>query len=1218
MTTTTTTSPLSANLAALALCSPRAAKAISQAQARTDLDFVQTQEHVPSASIGEFTLSGLVHRALASKRQPLSEAKKLADRVDITRSASVVVTGFGMGYHVAELARRMKHTGVIIVYEPDAALLRAVLERVDHSAWIRQTNLLLITEASNESDLSEILQPIETMLAMGVATLEHPPSATRLGEDATRFLGLLARVMQSVQTTVATTMVQTQTTLRNLAQNLDHYTLGAGIEELKGVCAGRAAIVVSAGPSLRRNMHLLRDPKVRERIVIIAVQTVLKPLLRAGIKPHFVCALDYHEISARFYEGLSAQDVEGVTLVVEPKVNPAVTSAFPGVVRCTGDTWLDEIIGKDLSRPMGIVRQGATVAHLCYELARWLGCDPAILIGQDLGFTDGQYYAPGASIHDVWAGELSEINTLENYEWQRIARHRSHLHKRTDVLGREIYSDEQMDSYLMQFQRDFKRDTEAGLTVIDASEGGVAKLHTRIMSLADAIQRHTHATPIAGELTRGLPATTPSTPSTASASHPNAESPRAKKLLNRLADLQRNAHGVADLSREAASVLTEMIEHRDDQDRVNRLITRAHALAERVRKLEPAYSIVQRLNQTGAFNRARADRAIHTETTLEPLEVQRRQMQRDLTNVNWLADAADALTRILGDARVSIRTGQKITRDVGAGEAMESGAPTGAPASAVDVIVLFRESHSATGQPTDPLAEITPGHTALSLTLTRLLRVRRARGICVVAASPDLAKAAAGPLVHNSRVTFIASGTDARRYDPRVVRAFRSLASHSWRGGPLSVFDELIEPGQLSSILRSTGAAAGLLVASDWCFVDPTACDQLIERYHEDPRAHRVAFSQAAPGLAGCVLDVEISAQLHRNSLTAGVHASIGGMLAYVPIVPLADMIAKSVCVQVSPALRDLPLRCIADTPEQGRRLCAALIAAGLDPAGAEGQELARVLARDATAHPPTSPRHLAITLSGTDRSAARVDASIAMALINEFGALTATDRIGGPPTLTLNDPLGDHPALVDLLRAARQFEHLCVHLRSTLSRGTLDPKSLVPHAAEPLADVISIDLVADSAELHARLLPEAGPAGMSASRAALDALLALRAEPDGATRGVQVPFVLPRLTRRDEVYSQVELVVDSSIMLAGWCVLDPMQNPPPNARIQPLPLPRLALQREAMTTLRIDAAMATRIAERGILWAWSAQLDEARGRGVLPTAEAALERTPIATSEAS
>ena len=82
-----------------------------------------------------------------------------------------------------------------------------------------------------------------------------------------------------------TALVQTQATVRNLTQNLDHYTSRPGIAELAGSTAGRPAIVVSAGPSLERALDLLARPGVRERFVIVAVQTVLRTLLRRGIKP---------------------------------------------------------------------------------------------------------------------------------------------------------------------------------------------------------------------------------------------------------------------------------------------------------------------------------------------------------------------------------------------------------------------------------------------------------------------------------------------------------------------------------------------------------------------------------------------------------------------------------------------------------------------------------------------------------------------------------------------------------------------------------------------------------------------------------------------------------------------------------------------------------------------------------------------------------------------
>ena len=121
---------------------------------------------------------------------------------------------------------------------------------------------------------------------------------------------------------------------------------------------------------------------------------------------------------------------------------------------------------------MGDLPAGATVAHLAMYLARFLGCDPIAMIGQDLGFTDGLYYAPNAAIHDVWAPELNPFNTIEMMEWQRIVRHRLHLNKTVDVHGKSIYTDAQMHTYLQQFERDFA-EYRAGAEIIDATEGGV-------------------------------------------------------------------------------------------------------------------------------------------------------------------------------------------------------------------------------------------------------------------------------------------------------------------------------------------------------------------------------------------------------------------------------------------------------------------------------------------------------------------------------------------------------------------------------------------------------------------------------------------------------------------------------------------------------------------------------------------------------------------------
>ena len=147
----------------------------------------------------------------------------------------------------------------------------------------------------------------------------------------------------------------------------------------------------------------------------------------------------------------------------------------------TSNGFLDRYLG-ELSRPMVPITQGATVAHLSFYLAQHLGCDPIILIGQDLGFSDGLYYCPGTAIHDVWAPELGQFNTLEMMEWQRIVRHRGHLQVLPDINGRPIYTDEQMTTYHKQFERRLQPRAQE---VINATEGGLPLAHTTRKTLAE-------------------------------------------------------------------------------------------------------------------------------------------------------------------------------------------------------------------------------------------------------------------------------------------------------------------------------------------------------------------------------------------------------------------------------------------------------------------------------------------------------------------------------------------------------------------------------------------------------------------------------------------------------------------------------------------------------------------------------------------------------------
>jgi hypothetical protein len=76
---------------------------------------------------------------------------------------------------------------------------------------------------------------------------------------------------------------------------------------------------------------------------------------------------------------------------------------------------------------------------------------------------------------------------MEMKEWERIVRNRPILRKVEDIHGRTIFTDEQMFTYLQQFERDF---AQTSATVIDATEGGARKQNTRVMSLVEALEKY--------------------------------------------------------------------------------------------------------------------------------------------------------------------------------------------------------------------------------------------------------------------------------------------------------------------------------------------------------------------------------------------------------------------------------------------------------------------------------------------------------------------------------------------------------------------------------------------------------------------------------------------------------------------------------------------------------------------------------------------------------
>lgn len=574
--------------------------------------------------------------SLASRYDPIGEANKLLFELDLQKNSGVVVLGMGLGYHVAEIASQMNSDGIMVVFEPNLALLRAVMERIDHTAWLGWPNVVIADVTTDRAAMIGRLEQHSALLTQGTVLISHPPSRLMHGEAMTTFGKMVTETVAFCRTNVVTALVNASRTCGNLTQNVPYYVAGANTDPLMGAAQGCPAVCVGAGPSLAGNVDLLCNQAVRSNVVVIAAQTSLKPLLSRGIKPDFVTALDYSEISSRFYENLPP--LPDVTLVADPKAHPSILDSFPGPIRVCRSEFLENMLG-DLAPSFTAIKDGATVAHLSFYLAQHLGCDPIILIGQDLGFSDGMYYCPGTAIDEVWAPELGPFNTVEMMQWTRIVRHRQHLCKLDDVHGNSIYSDEQMITYLKQFEHDF---SEAPQRILDATEGGLAKQHTNRVTFAEALKQYA---------TQPLPDLPIPQQEAALLVAGRFDLSRLKAADRLLAQHESNVRELIRLTRKALSVLERMLEHQRDHRRMEKLFEKLTVIQSKVYgELGTTFSLVNSMNTVAAFKRARADRTIrYAEFGQQARQV--KQIERDRENLEWLIQACDEALANFRNAR---------------------------------------------------------------------------------------------------------------------------------------------------------------------------------------------------------------------------------------------------------------------------------------------------------------------------------------------------------------------------------------------------------------------------------------------------------------------------------------------------------------------------------------------------------------------------------------
>ncbi|MDE7315873.1 MAG: DUF115 domain-containing protein [Mucispirillum sp.] len=379
-----------------------------------------------------------------------------------------VFLGFGLSYEACEYIRQCPRARLLII-ERDPELLKTAFSTHNCLDLINSPNVsfagcedirLSYPVIFNFFNMSSNMYFLKS-----INVIEQPVSFAVHKEYYLNSLQMVKEAINQVLLLYGNdpydSLLGIKFTLRNIPTIIDY----PGISDLKDVFKGKPGIVVASGPSLDKNIKLLEG--LREKAVICAADGSVKILKHHNLPPaHLVTSLERVIETSYLFEGLTEEDVKDSYLAACPVIVPETYANFPGekiIVYRNFATF------EWLNIKKGILDIGPSAGNMAFKVLEYLGCDPIIMIGQDLAITDDLVtHADGFHYGSDKVSEKDLIEVEGNCQ--------------PKVKTRPVYK-----QFLLHYERDIS--TYKG-TAVNATEGG-AKIHgTQIMTFQEAIDKY--------------------------------------------------------------------------------------------------------------------------------------------------------------------------------------------------------------------------------------------------------------------------------------------------------------------------------------------------------------------------------------------------------------------------------------------------------------------------------------------------------------------------------------------------------------------------------------------------------------------------------------------------------------------------------------------------------------------------------------------------------
>ncbi|HOP61883.1 MAG TPA: DUF115 domain-containing protein [Spirochaetota bacterium] len=412
---------------------------------------------------------------LHSAYNPIKEAERNVEAFNSGKCSVIIVSGIALGYHIAAL--KVKYPDIkIIALEKDPEVTVLCQKH-------NPSSLNGIPSIHSEQDLIPFFESIKLTEFKGIAHYIHRPSYQLNPQFYDNIISDMKLFISSRVSDLLTRFEFEKKWVKNIFLNMKWLGKVPGVSAFFDCFKGYPGIIVSAGPSLKKDIEYLRN--LKNSAVIVCVDTAFKVLSKSGIEPHFVMTLDAQKYSFKHFTGVSFSESVLVSDIVSC---PSVLNYYQGrKIISTTSKYYQDSSGKTIRettpvmdwvenyiKSPGDIQSGGSVATSAFDLLLNMGCDRIILFGQDLAYSGREIHCSGTYHNDDWLPQINRFKNLDTINQNVIRKRKIKYVTKFDNNGKVI-SDFVFDLYKSWFE---DSSAKIKVTVINSNSGGARIANT--------------------------------------------------------------------------------------------------------------------------------------------------------------------------------------------------------------------------------------------------------------------------------------------------------------------------------------------------------------------------------------------------------------------------------------------------------------------------------------------------------------------------------------------------------------------------------------------------------------------------------------------------------------------------------------------------------------------------------------------------------------------